>query len=98
VISLNISKLLRQLGGPLRLRQLLDAYDQPVPEATAVAQWKARNALPRKWTAPVLFVLARQGIDPISLLDDTPRDSGHARDRRLDDPFADDDDEYEATT
>jgi len=88
MISLSVAKLLGRIGGATRLRRLLAQYHQPVPAAAAVAQWKVRNVLPRKWVAPVLLVLTREGVDPVSVMDGVHAQAdanGHADD---DDPFA----------
>lgn len=85
MISLNVAKLLQRLGGPIGLIESLRRHDQPVPQYAAVAQWKSRNTLPRRWTAPIFYVLAQEGIAPIDLMDNLPEDGPEDDD----DPFAD---------
>ena len=84
MISLNVARLLDQVGGPQGLMELLGRHGQPTPKYAAVAQWKSRNTLPRRWTAPVLYVLAQEGVPHLDLMDNLPDP---------DDPFAEIDQE-----
>lgn len=54
-------------------RELADAFravGSDVPTPANIAMWSSRDAIPGRWVAPLMLVMARRGVDLLSLIVD----------------------------
>ena len=62
----NVAAILALTGGAQGLKQLLGRHGQAVPDASAIAMWKARGRLPGNWSAQVIYALG-ESQTPVDL-------------------------------
>jgi len=71
MITLDVPYIFEITGGP---RGLMDLFDRHLPANTlpyaTVQMWKQRSRIPGDWVARVIYVLIRQGINPLTCYTD----------------------------
>jgi hypothetical protein len=67
MITLDVPYIFEITSGP---RGLMDLFDQYLPGNSlpypTVQMWKQRQRIPGDWVARVIYVLIRQGINPLT--------------------------------
>ena len=71
MVRLDVRYVFEVAGGPKALRDLLIEHGQgdELPYPT-VQMWQQRDSLPSRWVAPVLYVMAQQGVPLMTLFVD----------------------------
>lgn len=71
MIVFDVPYLFESVGGP---RALMDMIDAHIPDNglryAAVQMWKQRERIPGEWIARVVYVLIREGINPLTCFTD----------------------------
>ena len=67
MITLDVPYVFHLAGGP---RGLLDLFDRHLPDNTlkypAVQMWSQRGRISSDWVARLIYVLIREGINPLT--------------------------------